>query len=178
MYGNFLSGGFAGHIYGADGIWQASIEPEAALKMWDAFKWQSGAQMKHFRTFVWSQGRRFQDLLPATDHILPNSNYVTRGYEGWAFCARSAEKDLFLGYLEKGCPQVAIRSALPRRAYTASWFNPKNGEWQPAGTLRANVSGRIQMPPAPSADDWALSVVLAGGNQPTSSLARRGKARM
>ena len=39
MYGNFLSGGFGGHIQGSDGIWQASIEPEARVKMWDASGW-------------------------------------------------------------------------------------------------------------------------------------------
>jgi hypothetical protein len=50
MYGNFLSGGLGGHIYGADGIWQANMEPEARVKMWDAFPWESGAQVKYLRT--------------------------------------------------------------------------------------------------------------------------------
>ena len=29
MYGSFLSGGLAGHVYGAEGIWGADIEPAA-----------------------------------------------------------------------------------------------------------------------------------------------------
>ena len=42
MYGNFLSGGLGGHVYGAEGIWGADIEPAAPIKMWDAFQWSSG----------------------------------------------------------------------------------------------------------------------------------------
>lgn len=37
MYGSFLSGGLAGHVYGAEGIWGGDIEPEAPTHMWDAF---------------------------------------------------------------------------------------------------------------------------------------------
>ncbi|MBI4877837.1 MAG: DUF4038 domain-containing protein [Acidobacteria bacterium] len=161
MYGNFLSGGLGGHIYGADGIWQASIEPQAEPKMWEAFLWKSAAEIPQFRAFVFSEGRRYQDLIPAADYILPNSNSLLRGYEGWAFCSRTQEKDLFLAYLEKDCPRVTVRSALPNAAYVARWFNPRSGEWTGAGTLRANVAGRIQIPPAPSAEDWALSLKLA-----------------
>jgi len=162
MYGNFLSGGLGGHIYGADGIWQASIEPEASPKMWESFLWASAAQIKHFRAFVLSQGRRFQDLIAAQERILPNSNSLTRGYEGWAFCARTGEKDLFLAYLEKDCPQVTIRGALPERAYEVKWFNPRTGEWSAVsgGSLKANVAGRIQIPKPPSDGDWALSLIL------------------
>ena len=164
MYGNFLSGGLGGHVYGADGIWQANIEPQASPKMWEAFLWESAAQVKHFRAFVLSQGRRFQDLIPAAEYLVPNSSPLTRGFEGWAFCARTGEKDLFLAYLEKGCPQVTVRSVMPERIYIARWFNPRTGEWRPAGpgNLRSNVAGRIQIPPAPSDDDWALSLALTG----------------
>ncbi len=49
MYGSFLSGGFAGHVYGAEGIWGADIEPVAPIKMWDAFQWRSGSQMQYLR---------------------------------------------------------------------------------------------------------------------------------
>ena len=63
MYGSFLSGGLAGHVYGAEGIWGADIEPSAPINMWDAFQW-SAAQMKYLRTFAFSIGRRYQELVP------------------------------------------------------------------------------------------------------------------
>ena len=61
MYGSFLSGGLGGHVYGAEGIWGADIEPAAPIKMWDAFQWNSGKQMQHLRTFAMSIGKRYQE---------------------------------------------------------------------------------------------------------------------
>ncbi len=92
MYGSFLSGGLAGHVYGAEGIWGADIEPAAPIKMWDAFQWSSGGQMKHLRTFAFSIGKRYQDLVPDADLVSPNKTQTTRGYEGWAYCARTPDK--------------------------------------------------------------------------------------
>ena len=64
MYGSFLSGGLAGHVYGAEGIWGADIEPTAPIHMWDAFQWRSGAEMQYLKTFAFSIGRRYQELVP------------------------------------------------------------------------------------------------------------------
>jgi hypothetical protein len=48
IYGNVLSGGLAGHVYGAEGIWGADIEPSAPTHIWDAFQGPSGAhQHRH-----------------------------------------------------------------------------------------------------------------------------------
>jgi hypothetical protein len=158
MYGNFLSGALGGHIYGAEGIWQAATEDAAPIKMWEAFQWESGAQMTHFRGFVWSLGKKFQDLIPATDYILPNSDHVSQGYENWAYCARTEAKDLLVAYLEKGVRKAFIRSAPPLWTYSLRWFNPRTGEWTDAGNVRANVSGRVDLPAAPSDDDWAFTL--------------------
>lgn len=162
MYGNFLSGGFGGHIYGADGIWQANIEPEARVKMWEAFPWESAAQMRHLRTFAFSNGTRFRDLEPDADLVTPNKTYQTMTFEGWAFCARTPERDFFLVYLEKGVPQVTVRGAVPDAQYEARWFNPRNGEWTDvaSGILTANTAGRIELPPRPSEDDWGVRLLL------------------
>jgi hypothetical protein len=60
MYGSFMSGGLAGHVYGAEGIWGADIEPTANPKMWEAFEWHSGAEMHYLRDFAFSIGKRYQ----------------------------------------------------------------------------------------------------------------------
>ncbi len=163
LYGNFLSGGLGGYIYGADGIWQADIEPAASIKMWDAFLWQSGAQLKHLRSFAFSNGARFQSLAPDPDLVTPNRAHETLGFEGWAYCARTPEKDFFLIYLEKGCSQVTVRGMLPEARYEAKWFNPRNGEWANAGpgVLTSDVTGRMQVPAPPSGEDWGLRLLLA-----------------
>ncbi len=164
MYGSFLSGGFAGHVYGAEGIWGADIEPAAETKMWDAFQWRSGSQMQHLRTFALSIGKRYQELVPIADLVSPNKTPVTRGYEGWAYCARTPDKDIFLVYFEKGCPQSQVRGARLWGGYKAEWFDPRTGTWSDAGdgTVRSNQIGVINVPKFPSDDDWALRLTYTG----------------
>ncbi len=160
MYGSFLSGGLAGHIYGAQGLWGGDIEPEAPYTMWDALQWKSGAQMAFFRDFVWSAGARFQNLVPNADLVYPNKTAETDSNRGWAYCARTPERDLFMLYFEPGCAQPNLRGALPEASYHAQWFNPRTGEWLNAGDLVADAWCRITLPALPSADDWALKLVL------------------
>jgi hypothetical protein len=169
IYGSFLSGGFAGHVYGAEGIWGADIEPTAPVHMWDAFQWPSGAQMQYLRNFAFSIGRRYQELVPLADLVSPNKTQETLSYEGWAYCARTDDKQIFLAYFEKGCPQSQIRGARLNSLYRAQWFNPKNGLWLDAGEgkVMANKIGIISLPNFPGDSDWGLSLVYEG---PASSM--------
>jgi hypothetical protein len=157
MYGNVLSGGLAGHVYGAEGIWGADIEAAAPIHMWDAFQWNSGAQMKYLPQFILSSGSKYQDLVP-DQFVVPNQTHTIKGYEGWAYAARTPDKNLFLVYFEQGCPKSLIRGAKLTSIYEAKWFNPRNGEWSAAagGMLTSNNIGEIQLPDFPSPEDWAL----------------------
>ena len=159
MYGSFLSGGLGGHVYGAEGIWGADIEPAAPIKMWDAFQWNSGKQMQHLRTFALSIGKRYQDLVPLADLVSPNKTQEIRSYEGWAYCARTPDKNIFLVYFEKGCPRSQLRGAKLNSIYRAEWFDPQTAAWRdagPAGTLRSSVIGIIMLPESPGDTDWGL----------------------
>ena len=162
-YGSFLSGGFAGHVYGAEGIWGSDIEPAAPIHMWDAFQWRSGSQMQYLRTFAMSAGNRYQDLVPIADLVSPNKSALLRGYEEWAYCARTPDKELFLAYFEKGCPpRSQIRGAKLLGRYRAQWFDPRSGTWQNAGngTLTASIIGIVTLPDYPSDADWGLRLTL------------------
>lgn len=161
MYGCFLSGGLAGHVYGAEGIWGADIEPSAPTHMWDAFQWRSGAEMKHLRTFAFSIGKRYQDLVPEADFVSPNKTHEILSYSGWAYCARTDDKEIFMAYFERGCPKAQIRGAKLNSYYRAEWFNPREGTWQPAGngTLTANKTGIIRLPDFPDDRDWGLRLI-------------------
>ena len=164
MYGNFLSGGLAGHVYGAEGIWSADIEPSAPTKMWDAFQWNSAAQMQHLRTFAFSVGKRYQELEPDQGLVVPCQTQIEKGYEGWAYAARTADKDIFLVYFEKGCPVSLVRGAKPTSLYRAQWFDPRSGSWSDVGdgVVKATNIGEIQLPAFPSEMDWGLSLVYQG----------------
>lgn len=162
MYGSFLSGGLAGHIYGAEGIWGADIEPASPVKMWDAFQWRSGAEIQHLRTFAFSIGRRFQELVPDANLVSPNKTHMILGYEGWAYSARTPDKKIFLAYFEKGCPRSQIRAALPLSEYRAQWFDPRAGTWRDAGNLQSSSTGIMELPDFPTDLDWGLRLEYAG----------------
>jgi hypothetical protein len=166
MYGSLLSGGLAGHVYGAEGIWGADIETTAPTKMWDAFKWQSAAQMQYLRTFAFSIGKRYQELVPIADLVFPNKTYDILGYDGWAYCSRTDDKKMFLVYFEKGCPASQIRGARLNSIYQAQWFNPRDGSWVNAGNGRlvSSRTGFIRLPEFPGDADWGLRLIYEGVN--------------
>ena len=114
--------------------------------------------MQHLRTFAMSIGKRYQDLVPNADLVSPNKTHDIRAYEGWAYCARTADKNIFLAYFEKGCPRSQIRGAKLNSLYRAEWFDPRKGDWQDAGsgTVRSSVIGIIMLPDFPAAIDWGL----------------------
>src|ERR1035437_178245 len=176
MYGNFLSGGFGGHVYGAAGIWGADIEDAAPIKMWDAFRWNSAAQMKYLRDFAFSIGKSYQDLEPDADFVFPNRTPVTRGYEGWAYSARTPDKNIFLAYFEKGCPRSQVRGTRLNAMYRAQWFDPRNGSWRDVGggTVRSSAIGIITLPAFPDDNDWGLRLTYEG-EAPQSQGGRGGR---
>jgi hypothetical protein len=161
MYGSVLSGGFGGHVYGAEGIWGADIERAAPTHMWDAFQWQSGADMSFLPKFVMSIGRKYQQLVP-DQWVVPSRTPETKGYKGWAYAARTPDQKDFLAYFEVGAAQPAlIRGAIPGGKYRARWFDPRSGDWSEAGkggVLEADNIGEIHLPPLPDGRDWALSL--------------------
>ena len=174
MYGSFLSGGLAGHVYGAEGIWGGDIEPEAPTKMWDAFLWKSGDDMRHLKTFAFSIGDRYQELEPMADLVSPNKTWDVLSYEGWAYCARTPDRKIFLAYFEPGCLQSEIRGAMVNSVYRAQWFNPRNGTWKDVevneGRLASNNIGVMWLPVFPDNSDWGLRLVYEGVHDPQHPL--------
>lgn len=171
MYGSVLSGGLGGHIYGAGGwdggMWGGNVEQAAEHHVWDALRWPSAGQMQHLRTFVLSEGRRYQDLLPAADLLSPHKSGKPDSCLGWAYCARAPNRTWFLLYFEKGCPQATLSGVPPGRAYRAQWFDPRSGQWidPAAAVLTAGGSGELALPPFPNGHaratiDWALKLTV------------------
>jgi hypothetical protein len=117
--------------------------------------------MRHLRTFAFSTGKRYQDLVPDADLVVPSKTHVTKGYEGWAYAARTADKQLFLAYFEQGCPRSLVRGARVMSVYSAQWFDPRDGTWRNLGdgTIRSNNIGEIALPQFPGEGDWGLKLV-------------------
>lgn len=168
MYGSVLSGGLAGHIYGAGnwdgGMWGGNVEAATQYHIWDALKWPSADQMRHLGVFILSEGRRYQDLVPHVELLSPNQSGLAAGYVGWAFCARTDDKELFLLYFEKDCPAATLSGLTPAATYTATWFNPRNGTWLAPVSLAADADGTMTLGVFPdqtqqSATDWGLKLM-------------------
>jgi hypothetical protein len=163
LYGGFLSGALGGHIYGVEGIWGGNVEPEAKYKMWEAIQFRSGEQVQHLKAFIAVAADRCQDLIPDHELITPNRSGPALGYRGWAFCARTEEKDLLLLYFEKGCPQATVRGVIPERTYRLQWFNPITGKWMNDGRypkVTSDPVGRILLPSFKTENDWAMCLQL------------------
>jgi hypothetical protein len=122
--------------------------------------------MRHLRDFVLSEGRRYQELIPAAESVQPSRTGKDKSCIGWAYCARTAEKDLFLLYFEKDCPAARLSGTEANRKYEAKWFDPRTGRWIDAGVLEADGGGAVTLPRFPGGTsmshiDWGLKLRLA-----------------
>jgi hypothetical protein len=171
MYGSFLSGGFAGYVYGTVGIVRGDREKACKACMWDGIQYSSANMVVHFRSFVFSEGGRYKELIPMSDMVSPNKTHEILSYKGWAFAARTKERDLIMVYYEKDCPANRLRSVLSDGIYKATWFDPRTGEWIDTGVLNADSEERInRMPQKPTDDDWCLKLNLIGRNDRDHSI--------
>ena len=102
---------------------------------------------------------------PSRERLKPNASGEPKGFTGWAYCARTDKKDLFLLYFEKDCPRADLSGALFSSKYKAQWFNPRTGDWIDTGVVTADPDGDISLPDFPdhseiSKNDWALKLTL------------------
>ncbi|NQT86864.1 DUF4038 domain-containing protein, partial [bacterium] len=164
MYGSVLSGGLAGHIYGAGGwnggMWDGSVEKDAPNPIWEAIQWPSAGHMQHLGTFILSEGVRYRGLEPLADLLDPHKAGKEKSCLGWAYCARTPDREFFLLYFEKECPPSALSGAKRNGKYAARWFNPRTGRWKKPIAVAANGHGKIALPPFPDGDDWAMKLTL------------------
>jgi hypothetical protein len=136
------------------------IEPAAPTKMWDAFRWTSGAQVKYLSDFAFSIGRRYEELVPDAGMVSPEKDRNVLAYDGWAYCARTQDREIFLAYFEKDAARPQIRGAKLNASYHAQWFNPRAGSWLDVGSgvLKSSPTGTIDLPEFPGDTDWGLKL--------------------
>ena len=123
--------------------------------------------MQYLKTFAFSIGKRYQDLVPLVDLVTPNRTHDLLSFEGWAYCARTPDKNIFLLYFEKGCPRPQVRGARLNGVYSAQWFNPRNGTWMNVGSGKIPSSnvGIIKPPDLPGDADWGLKLIYEGPDE-------------
>ena len=165
-YGSVLSGGLAGHIYGAGGwtegaLWRADVEDASPVHIWDSMEWPGAGQMSHVAAFLMSVGDRYRDLIPMTQSLTPNRDGPVAGFDGWSFCAAPPARDLLMIYLEAGTPATSVLGLEPEGEYEGRWFDPRSGAWKAPWRSRADGDGTLRLPDKPTGSDWALKVTAA-----------------
>jgi hypothetical protein len=144
-------------------MWSGEVEAASKYPIWDVIQWSSADEMRHLKQFVLSEGKRYQDLGPASDLISPNKSSGPKVNTGWAYCGRTQKAGLFLIYFEKGCAfPVQVAGGQPSKAYTAHWFNPRSGQWSKlaGGVVRFDRKGHFTLPECPDDQDWALKLKI------------------
>ena len=163
LYGSFLSGGLAGFIYGAEGIWQSDIEPESLHKMWDSFGWQSAAEIQHIESFATIHGQRYLELEPDAELVVPNKTGPGFSYKGWSYCARTPDRSWFMLYFEADAPMEAkLRGVVAGEQYRPRFFDPRSGQWgEPGEIITVPRSSVLPLPARPDAGDWGMMLERA-----------------
>lgn len=168
MYGSVLTGGLSGHVHGTAAYDITSTgEPAGARPhIWDALRYESGKQMQHLKSFVLSEGARYQELEPYHHHLHPQKakNSNVRGLDGWSFMMISASKDFALFYFENKADLPAVSGLKKNTSYSFQWFNPVTGEWKETQTITADKKGNVILPNFPdgsnvSSTDWAAKML-------------------
>jgi hypothetical protein len=86
----------------------------------------------------------------------PEQNTYIKSNDGWAYAARTLDKDIFLAYFHKVCPRSLVRGTRTMSLYRAQRFDPRNGTWKNVngGQVQADPIGEIQLPDFPADMDW------------------------
>ncbi len=170
MYGSVLSGGLAGHVHGT-GAYDLTTTGEPSgwrPYIWEALRYESGAQMQHLRAFVLSEGARYQELELANDAIHPRTapGAIEDGLDGWSFLMRTETRDFALAYFENDALPARFEGFTPGARYRWTWFDPRAGIWGEAIQLTASRTGELAAPPFPpignvpeKSRDWAAKVL-------------------
>jgi hypothetical protein len=163
MYGSVLSGGQAGYVHELQAMYDGANTEKAVIKMWDVFDLQTSYQAVYLKNFVMSLNGRHRELIPDSECIIPNKSGPEFGWTGWAHCAYTPDKEIFLIYFEKDSPRQGnlLRNAKYDGQYRVIWFNPRSGEWLDRGeVISLDVRGVAGIPPLPDEHDWALKLIL------------------
>jgi len=59
---------------------------------------------------------------------------------------RTADKDFALVYFEQKALNARLTGFAPGARYTWTWFDPRNGQWGRALTLKADAEGALASP--------------------------------
>ncbi len=168
MYGSVLSGGLSGHVHGTSAYDITTTgEPDGMRHhIWDALRFESGLYMKYLKAFIMSDGKMYQLLQICSYDIDPRKapDSPWKGLDGWSYMMRTPDRDFALLYFENQSVLPQLKGFKKNESYSLHWYNPVNGEWKSPEIIKADVSGKIDLPGFPDGKnpcgtDWALKIM-------------------
>lgn len=167
-YAAFLNGA-AGHIYGANGIWQMYVGSEVSYPespdhgttrvWWEVMQHPSAGQVAFVRSFLEDEVGEWWRLLPRRqwltaegfDYLNDQTDPHLAGFED------NSTLVVFFGELmARNERVVAVDNGLAGRVWTGTWFNPRTGEQTLHGPIEGRANGSIRFPDRPDGGDWLL----------------------
>ena len=168
MYGSVLAGGLSGHVHGTGAYDITTTGEPAGMRphFWDALKYESGKYMQHLNKFILSEGKKYQNLQPASKDINPQkaTGSPEKGLDGWSYMMRTPEKDFALLYFENQSVLPELSGFKPYTSYSLYWFDTVNGKWENPVTIKTDKKGILVLPEFPDKQnpfviDWAMKIV-------------------
>jgi hypothetical protein len=92
---------------------------------------------------------------------VPDQSLLGRNYEGANYMTAARGASYALIYCPNGLPFSVITGKLAGETVEASWFNPRDGSYQPAGSFSNGANaGEVQFIPPSSGrgSDWVLAL--------------------
>ncbi|MEJ7767889.1 MAG: DUF4038 domain-containing protein [Chitinophagaceae bacterium] len=152
--------GFAGHTYGANGVWQVNGRDKPYGKSpggnnWGVTPWNEAMQLPGSAQLGFA--RKLIESLPAWNKLAPFAEGVSSDSAKLSpLCAADGDRLRVVYILSPG--NIKVRSLVPGSKYNAYWFNPVTGEKQPGFTITANNSGESNAVSPSGEQDWVLII--------------------
>ena len=153
--------GACGHTYGANGIWQASTKeqpygPSPHGRCWGNTPWQEAMHLPGSRQL--GLARKLLAELPWWQ-MTPHHEWVENGWDGkdyWRAVAAGIPKKLRVIYAPSVWNPPKVLGVEPGIRYTASYFDPTNGERIPLGEVKPGADRSWTPPVPPEVHDWVI----------------------
>ena len=154
-YLSIMHGSF-GITYGAEGVWDDTwdtADEHQVVKPWWPVPWYDGLLLPQARHMTYLK-RLFESvswwkLEPGEYLRLSNPTHTMRDIVAKADPEKQELLVYYVHCAEDYDTDVTVCGLRSGDRYTASWYNPSTGAFEPAGTLTAEANGELPLPPRP-----------------------------